>query len=243
MQLDPTRPAGNATSICPLRARRSVVAGSPNAYSPRVGWVEATAKIVTGIAWPIVVIVAVLVLRKQIGRLIERMTHFKGPGGVEADFPSQAAATNELSEEAIPNAPDEITLPAIDQPGHELAPPESLTLQDLLREADAHPVGAIVRAWNVVEDIVGRGFGYGPGRPKYPVPKTARSLQKQGHLSDEVVGLAERLSRLRSDVVHGQTVPDTASARDFVQAAWRLAVAFKGVPWSPIARDEVLDQL
>jgi hypothetical protein len=206
---------------------RSVAGWSPDTYSPGVGLVEATVKIVTGVAWPIVVIVAVLVLRRQIGRLIERMTHFKGPGGVEADFPSQAAATNELSEEAVPNAPTEMTLPASDEPERGLALPENLTLQDLLREADAHPVGAIVRAWNVVEDVVGRGFGYGPGRLRYTVPAAARSLQMQGRLSDEVVGLAERLTRLRSQVVHGQTIPSTDAARDFVEAAWRLAVALK----------------
>jgi hypothetical protein len=208
-----------------------------------VGWLEAVVKIVTEIAWPVVVIVSVLVLRRQLGRLIERMTHFEGPGGVVADFPSQAAATNELSEEAVPNAPGQMTLPNAEGAERSLNPPESLTLEDLLREADAHPVGAIVRAWNLVEHVAGRNFGHGAGRLKYTIPATARSLQIRGALSDEVVGVAQRLDRLRHDVVHGKTVPDTASARDFVEAAWRLAVAFRNAPPDPVTRDEILDQI
>ena len=208
-----------------------------------MGWTEAVVKVVTGLAWPIVAVVIVFVLRRELGRLIARMTHLKGPAGVEADFASQAAATNELSEEAVPNAPGEMMLSASEDQDWHLTPPASLTLRDLLREAEMHPVGAVVRAWNVVEDVAGRNFGFGPGRVKYPIPTTARSLQKQGVFSDDLVGVAERLSRLRAGVVHGQETPDKASARDFVEAAWRLAIAFEGAPPNPVTEEEKWDQM
>lgn len=191
-----------------------------------VGWVEATVKIVNGLAWPVVVAVAVFVLRKPIGRLIERMSHFKGPG-VEADFPSQAAATNELSEEAVPNVPDEMTLPADSTPQQDdgQRPPlrESPSLGELLQEAETHPVGGIVRAWNLVEQVVEHGFPFYL-RPYNPRP-LMQDLRGKGYISDDVVGLYERLSRLRNEVVHGRTVPTPAAARDFVQATWRLTAA------------------
>lgn len=195
-------------------------------YSPRVGWVEAVVKIVTGLAWPSVVIVSVLVLRREIGRLLSRVQRVTAPG-VEAEFADRAAATNELSAEVVPNAPDEMTLPAVGEPEQGLAPPESLTLQDLVREAETHPVGAVVRAWNVVEHVVERILPSKPKRISHNIVYITRDLALKGLVSDDLVSLADHLQRLRSQVVHGRTIPTADSARDFVEAAWRLAVALR----------------
>ena len=192
-------------------------------YCARVGWIEAVVKIVTGLAWPIVAVVGIVVLRKQLAHLLERMTHFKGPAGLEADFGMQAAATNDLAVEAIPNPPKELTPPAGD--GQGLTPSESMSLDGLLGEADVHPVGAIVRAWNLVEAVAAKGFpAYNSNRVQMPRTLVAQ-LYRDGLVSDEVYGLTERLNQLRNQVVHGQTVPTVDAAHDFVDSAWRLSAA------------------
>lgn len=193
-----------------------------------MGWLEASVSLATGLAWPSVVVVAVLILRKEIGQLIARMTRFKGPG-VEADFPRQAAATNELSEEAVPEASTKMALPATNASTDGLRPTESLTLEDFRQEAEVHPVGAVVRAWQVVENTAtqvfrAEGLTLHGGR-HMSVVNIVRELRAEGLVSDDVVALAGRLTRLRIQVVYLGTIPNAESARDFVEAAWRLAVA------------------
>ena len=190
-----------------------------------VGAVEATVKIVTGLAWPVVVLVSVILLRRQIGRLMIRLTHLKAPG-VEADFAQEAAATNELSEVAVPDAPNTLVPPDATPeseriPGSNLVRYPATTLADLLDEADRHPVGGIVRAWN----FVGRVLRIDKERPFIPPAAIPGEMRRQDIADDELLALADRLGHLRNRVVHGQEVPTQDAARDFAEAAWRLATA------------------
>ena len=83
------------------------------------------------------------------------------------------------------------------------------TLADLLDEADRHPVGAVVRAWNLVEHVA-KPFG----NTDADFYLMTRMLGKAGLLPDDLVGVAERLRRMRSQVVHGNGIPTREAARD-----------------------------
>jgi hypothetical protein len=182
-----------------------------------VGAVEATVKIIGELAWPVVVLTSVILLRHQLGRLFIRLTHLEAPG-VKADFAEQAAATSELAEAAVPNAPDEVHAD-----GQPLA--EHPSLADLLTEAGTHPVGAIVRAWNLIDGTARAYVGselHLQSAGRLTAGMLFHVLESAGVISDELSGVAQQLRKLRDKVVHGGSIPTTGAARDFVQAAWRL---------------------
>lgn len=101
--------------------------------------------LVKALAWPIVLLVYVLVLRKQIGQLIGRLTHVSG-AGVKAEFKEQIEAAGDIAQAITRDAPNELPPPASPGP----------TLDGLLIEAELHPVGAMIHAWNIVEAQIRR---------------------------------------------------------------------------------------
>jgi hypothetical protein len=183
-----------------------------------VGWVEGVVTVVTGLAWPVVVLVVVLVLRGEIGKLITRLTRFSG-GGVEAEFQQQVEAVSALASAIAPDTPQE--LPRASQREASPLQPDP-ALDDLVREAEAHPVGAMVRAWNMVEARTDMLVASASSRP----PSAAfamKDLRLAGNISEDLYQLGRRLADLRNRVVHGEATPTRDDAREFVTAAWRLA--------------------
>ncbi|GIF74725.1 hypothetical protein [Asanoa siamensis] len=190
-----------------------------------MGWVEGVVTVATGWAWPIVVLVAVILLKNEIGRLIARLTRFAGVG-VEVDFGDQVEAVSDLADAITAEAPDELPEPIEGPP---LTPRPTLT--DLVAEAEIHPVGAIVRAWNVVEARIAE-----LAPPDSTIIKAAgmavsarnarmvlKMLSGMGLISSDLYQLGRRLSDLRNQVVHGDVTPTKNEAADFVTATWRLA--------------------
>lgn len=172
-------------------------------------------KIVTGLAWPAVVLVSVIVMRRQLGRLISRLVHAEVPGG-KFDFSAQAAAAHDFAEAVTPQVPIEPP----DIPGEEV-----VSLNDMLRAAETHPVGAIVRAWNMV-DVVVKGRLSPTPDDKFSVIELLTVVKYQGgEVTDDIIGLAKWLSDLRDHVVHGKIIPTPAAARDYVDAVARLLLA------------------
>jgi hypothetical protein len=51
-----------------------------------VSWIEAVVTVMTAWAWPTVVLVGVVLLRKQLASLVDRLTRAVGPGGIAFDF-------------------------------------------------------------------------------------------------------------------------------------------------------------
>ncbi|MFF4810014.1 hypothetical protein ACFY03_17545 [Micromonospora chersina] len=184
-----------------------------------MGWLEATVKIVSALAWPIVVVIAVVLLREQIAQMITRLTRLTGPAGIEAEFSEEVSATSELAEVAAPETPNE--LPAAVPSGQTtLTPKPSLT--DLIEEATKHPLGGMIRAWNLVEEVLPAFIPPGRRRNLYATP---RILEGSELVSDELFALASRLFELRNRVVHGTEVPSAKDAHEYVVSAWRLAAA------------------
>lgn len=188
-----------------------------------VRWIEAVVTVMTAWAWPAVVLVGVVLLRKQLAGLVNRLTRAEGPGGIAFAFKAEVNATSQLAEVAVPNAPTTLPTSGDGRYPHLSQQP---TLEDLVQEAEQHPVGAVVRAWNVVEAVADR-FIHKKG---FPVSQLVSGMASYDLVADDLASLARRLQGLRNQVVHGKAIPDRASARDFVEAAWRLAAALEKVP-------------
>lgn len=168
-----------------------------------MGWVEAVVAVLTSWAWPLVVLVAVLILRKELGALLKRMSRLTAPG-VEAEFGANVDATAQLAEASLPDPPSEL--------------PEQPTLAELEAEARRHTVGAIVRAWNMVEGLV-----------SVPLERLTWGDLESARITWETLSVYQRLRDLRNQVVHGRVIPSVSEAEEFVSAAWRLAASLNEV--------------
>ncbi|MET8362868.1 hypothetical protein ABZU53_04780 [Micromonospora sp. NPDC005194] len=189
-----------------------------------MGWLEASVKIVTALAWPAVAMVAVILLRREIGQVFRRLNRFAGPAGIEAEFREEVAATSELAEVAAPDKPEELSLPAPQGGAAHLAP--NPTLSDLVEEAERHPVGGVMRAWHLVEDALNPP---GTGRRLVSSYQRMTELHREGVINDDLFALGRRLQELRNKVAHGRVIPDDHEVREFVISTWRLAAALNKV--------------
>jgi len=179
-----------------------------------VQWIEALVAIAKALAWPVVVLVVVLLLRRDLGDLVRRLKRVTGPAGLSADFGAQAAATGELAKAVEPNPPNQLPAPQQEEPSRE----------HLRAEAQRQPTGAIILAWSMVE-AAARQLGYEPTQE--PVELFVRRLVARGLVSPLTPSLAHRLQKLYDQAARGEAIPDPVAARDFVDAAWRLAATLR----------------
>jgi len=179
-----------------------------------MNWPEFTAAIIGSLAWPAVVFVAAILLRKPIAGLIPLLRRAKYKD-LELEFGQEV---RELQQEA------ETTLrPLTAAPNH--AGPEEATLRQL---ASVSPRSAVVEAWRLVESsahraIESRGVPVEGGRP-LSGPQLTRTLGLAEVLDNPTRGLMDRLRMLRNQAVHADDfLIDEASAREYVQLALALA--------------------
>ncbi|MFI5839006.1 DUF4145 domain-containing protein [Catenuloplanes sp. NPDC051500] len=180
-------------------------------------WFKGIVALVTGLAWPAVVLISVVLLKREIGRAIGRVTRFSG-AGVELDFSERMEAVGAIAEAIVPDVPAE--LPGVVTANERVAVGDGPSLRDLLDETGRKPVNAIMRAWNLVEAGTTRLAG---ATGRLGTMAELRALTGSGEISMDLYELARQLRDLRNRVAHGQAVPTAAEAREFVGASWRLA--------------------
>ena len=183
-------------------------------------WVEAVVTVVTALIWPVAVVTIVVLLRRQLTALIGRMSRLNAVG-VEAEFSHEAAATAELAEATLPEPPNTVALPS----SMPLTPHP--TLDQLLLEAKGHPIGAMVRAWQLLETLApfdedGRIY----------LAKLERVLGSKS-AAEEVLPIYRRLAGLWSREVRGRAIPTVEDAEEFVSTTWRLYAYLLNLKNSP----------
>jgi hypothetical protein len=176
-------------------------------------WLEFVAAIVSATAWPAVLIVAIILLRKPLSGLIPLLRHVKYKE-LELEF---AQEVQELREEA------EAALRPLVAPPFRATPEED----SLLQLAAVSPRAAVVEAWRLVESsarqaIEARGVPVEGGRSLVG-PQLTRTLGLAEVLDDPTRSLMDRLRMLRNQAVHAEDfLVDEASAREYLQLALAL---------------------
>jgi hypothetical protein len=164
-------------------------------------------------AWPVVVLVVVVLLRRPLSGLIPRLLKFRGPAGLEAEF------ARERLEAASRQAVD--TWSTVLPPALPVQP----TLAYLRSEATKQPSSGIILAWSVVEQTAFETFGRVRGSES--IGALVRRLATNQKVSALTPSLAHTLETLYHQVQHGVLILDSASALIFVDSAWRLAAAIR----------------
>lgn len=125
-----------------------------------------------------------LVLKKEIGKLITRLTRFSG-AGVEAEFQQEVEAASDLAEAISPNVPQ--ALPTSQASARTTIDVPQPTLADLLSAADESPILAITQVWHVVEDVVHDIVG--PVLKHMTLTLTIRQMEVDETIDQEVAEL------------------------------------------------------
>jgi hypothetical protein len=204
-----------------------------------VSVLDAVVQVLSSWAWPAVVLVLVILLRKELAALLRRLQELTGPGGVAAKFGRDAAAASELAAGVVPDVPSQLDVPAAQgyrepvQPDLEVGPvptqAKTTYLDQLRDQARSQPTSAVILSWQMVERLTELA------RRRYEIGRAStvtvvRLLAEQGVLNAGLIPVAASLQRLRNEVVHGSAILeiDALAATEFVEAAWRLATALEG---------------
>ena len=187
--------------------REAIIINVPQASSgPGGGWSEAAPLIATALAWPLTLVLLLLIFRAPITRFIDRLRAFKG-GGVEM-------STETMIEKELP-----VRLAAADSA--EVDPYSS-------------PIDTIVTAWVNVEkaarDAALKALPHNKSgartMPYSTVLRNVEALERGGFLANPAVRpLISDLAKIRNQAVHR---PDEQISRDalmqFVSNAdWAVA--------------------
>jgi len=158
-------------------------------------WLQWTASLVGSLAWPSVVIVLLILIRKQLAGLVARIEELTLPGGASAKF-GKALAENREQVEAARLAENV---------------PEAAFRPDQARERDwvlteQFPEAAVMESFKSIEKMIVENKG------KLPVIKGSlfsyvKELGNRGLLSKDMVELFKSLRNLRNIAAHGRA-PD-----------------------------------
>ena len=162
-----------------------------------MNWKEFIAAIVDHMAWPVVVIVMFVLVRDQIGRLIEKLAHLKYKD-LELDFEKVKQQAESIEQ---PPAQQQITTP-------EPEPVFTSLEEQILETVEKAPAAAILLSWSAVETALASAtarLSISTESPSYRSPlHNIEMLERHAELSKQHISLLHEMRMLRNKVAHDQ---------------------------------------
>lgn len=183
-------------------------------------WMEFIVELVKPLAWPIAVLIAVILLRKEIKVLFSVVRKLKA-GPLEAEFDREVKELRAEVEKDLPL--DTARAAAQDQRYYSQR-------QKLIQLAQVNPRSAIIEAWLGVEFAAQRALQQ-VGRPtqQYASPLAlSRNLAKSEVLDPELLSVFQDLRALRNQAVHlADSHPSQEAALNYIDLALRIQAALE----------------
>jgi hypothetical protein len=153
-------------------------------------WLQFTSTIIAALAWPSIVIALLVLVRRQLGPLVERVVELKLPGGAEAKFKEHLATSTEEAEEAA--------LGMAGQAERRATPDRAF-----LELAKNFPSAAILQSWKDVEAILQQIRERLPGmQSRHKFDSVVRRLVDQKLIDASAEKLYQSLRQARNTAVH-----------------------------------------
>jgi hypothetical protein len=154
-------------------------------------WLQFISSILVGFAWPSVLIVLMVILRKQISALAARVEEITLPGGAKAKFEKAIAEAREKAEKIEPAATD--------TPTPKIQPPDSFFLD----VANSFPEAAIMGSFQEVERTLWEMVPFLglPTKGRAP-PDVIEELQRKRYIDDNTANLFHKLREARNLAAH-----------------------------------------
>lgn len=193
-----------------------------------MGWMEFTASVVGSLAWPAVVVVFVVLARRQLAGAVGRLARLKVDGSkVEAEFHQvldSAASKADQLPRGEPRAQHPEDGPAEEGVGSwsSMEFPYQEFQDEMEKLAEISPAAAMAESYSRLEHFIRSNLGRhelveGNERVLRKVAEQANSMQL---LSDTSIELLSDLTRLRNAVTHD---------RDSIELSRDEAVRFAGI--------------
>lgn len=153
-------------------------------------WLQFISSILVGFAWPSVLIVLMVILRKQISALAGRIEEVTLPGGVKAKFEKVIAEAREKAEKIEPAVRD--------SPTAEIQPQDSF-----LHLANNFPEAAIMETFREVERTLLEMVPFLglPTKARTP-PYVIEEMQRKRYIDDNTANLFHKLREARNVAAH-----------------------------------------
>jgi hypothetical protein len=176
-----------------------------------MNWMELTASLVRSMAWPVAVVVAVVILRKQLAAILDRVGSAK-VGPVEVIFDRELNEVRQGLEQANEQTPDVAT-------GTRAS---GTLMADLDKLADASPPATVLEAFAQIEQELRQALlGYGEHADRLGGERLARRAHEVGIINQETYRAIQGLSVLRNLAAHSpeRDEIDGQRAREFAVLA------------------------
>jgi hypothetical protein len=153
-------------------------------------WLQFISSILVGFAWPSVLIVLMVILRKQISALAGRIEEITLPGGAKAKFEKAIAEAREKAEKIEPAVRD--------TPTAEIQPQDPF-----LYLANNFPEAAIMESFGEVERTLSEMVPFLglPTKGRAP-PYVIEELQRKRYIDDNTANLFHKLREARNVASH-----------------------------------------
>ncbi len=178
-------------------------------------WLNFITKIVDSLAWPVCIIVIVLILKKPISALLPMLRNLKYKD-LELNFGEELKKVEDQAKQVL----IEHKKPKVIEKKSEKRD-SSQIIEESKRLFEEFPEPAVALAWSAVETELLAAMmrtASSPDSPAYNPPmKNAMYLNNAGFLTSEKMDLLKRMSNLRNIAVHGRGEPVTIDeAREFI---------------------------
>jgi|GEM_PF-5625684 len=196
-------------------------------------WIEAISSLLDAIAWPVSTLIVIVIFRKKINQLIDRIRAVRTPHG-DVDFGESLAKAEdsvdayfESAEEAASNS-----AASIDPPLEAAASPRPMP-------DGLDPSGIVLASWErlVVAITSLQRATAGPGRPSTNISVLLSQLESQGVVNHLFVESTLQLHELRNQVAHALSNPTQGSALAYAKQAEELSRAAEALQQFRTARE------
>jgi hypothetical protein len=182
-----------------------------------MNWLQFASSLISSLAWPLVVIILVVIFRRQLAHLIGRIKSYKGMGQ-ELTFGDRLADAENSVEEAVSTDTTGKTDP---EQADEIEP------NPLALEAEANPSFVVIRSYEQVASALSDLAGAAPQKVNPELRRmpavVLRELQKSGLISAEMARAVNELRYLRNSVAHGKHNPTPGEAITYAESAQSIS--------------------
>ncbi|MBB3606629.1 hypothetical protein FHT40_006320 [Mycolicibacterium sp. BK556] len=169
--------------------------------------------------WPIVVMIAVLILRRPLAELVRNVRHASLPGGVEFDV----GRLEEAAEEAIAAEPAQAQI-AETVTSEATTPESTVVTPDVAALASLSPAAVVMNSWRTIESALRRLYeaAFPDGTSGHSRPgqmAMISALHRQQYISEPTFTLLQELRRLRNAVAHEDEEPHVGASLAYAESA------------------------
>ncbi|MER8826710.1 hypothetical protein NKH73_11895 [Mesorhizobium sp. M0938] len=180
---------------------------------PIIDYLTIGANVIGSIAWPVAIVVVLLVFRKQLVRLVGRVKAVSGPAGIAATFSEQLEEAKEIAQD----------VPSFAQ----AALAEETKNDPFLELAQKFPEAAILNAYQELEKL----FVDSKTGRRLPIPPgyMFRGLEVENVNGEDVADLFVKIRSTRNAAVHSRrpiTVGEALEFRKLVQTLIAVITPF-----------------